>query len=252
MNNVKEELKRLVDLKGEDNWSSSTRNTDLYELVERQYSFGKRKTFRPKNNSDYVNLQSSRSLSVELHDEYEAFYERAKNGLNLKPNDLERIQEVERFVPSLKSVVELGFRLPVLLEFYESNYGSKTAGFDVVPISIMVGKEMGYDVNLYDLSLCEGELDLKDANLVVCYHVLEHITDPLVPIKKIFDSMSPECYFHVEVPIEPGTPQLQFAHLFPFESGDLGHMLEKAGFKVIHKTESRLGSLAERYMAIKE
>lgn len=248
---IEAELERLVELKGKDNWQSSTRNRDLYEVVERQYSFGTRRCYKQKTDSDYVNLQSSRSLCVEENDELEKFIKRAEESMAVKPTDFARIQEVEFYVPNKDKVVELGFRHPILLEYYKGKYGSKVKGYDIVPISIMVGQKFGYDVQQYDLSKCEGELDIGDANLILCYHVLEHITDPMVPIKKVYDTVQSGCFFHVEVPIEPVEPQLKVGHLFPFQSDDLKKMLEEVGFEVVSKKTITTHSWAERFLAKK-
>ena len=86
--------------------------------------------------------------------------------------------------------------------------------------------------------------------------MLEHISDPLKAIKKIYESMDKDSYFHVEVPIEPGLPRLQYAHMFPFHQQDLFFMLMNAGFIVImggDKTSSHEANTSpiERYLVKK-
>ena len=247
---IKKEIEKLVGLKGGDNWTSSTRNEDLYDLVERIYSFGKRLTYQPKKNENYVNLQSSRNLGIEENEEFNNFIKKAKESFFLREEDLKRIREVEENVKEINGFVELGFRLPVNLDYYKKTHNAKVKGYDVVPISVMTGRSFGYDVDLYDLSLCEGDLEIGEADVVVCYHVLEHVTDPSVPIKKIYEEMKKGSFFHTEVPIEPGIPRLRYAHLFPFQKDDLGTMLKEAGFTIKFKntiTETN----SERYLVIK-
>ena len=84
--------------------------------------------------------------------------------------------------------------------------------------------------------------------------MLEHLSDPLVAIKKIFESMDGDSYLHVEIPIEPGFPRVEYGHMFPFESQDMWDMLEMAGFMVIytHQDRDTLGEpQVERYTAYK-
>ena len=56
-------------------------------------------------------------------------------------------------------------------------------------------------------------LKISESDLVVSYHMLEHLSDPTVAIKKIFKSMKNKAVFHVEVPIETGTPRIRFGHM---------------------------------------
>ena len=77
-------------------------------------------------------------------------------------------------------------------------------------------------------------------SLVCCYHMLEHIPDPRVGLKKIYDSMDDTCVFHVEVPcecapFEPEKPNLDAGHLFNFADAELGTMAREIGFIVHYK-----------------
>lgn len=251
--NLQKELERLQGLKGSDNWDSSTRNYSLYELKTVEYKFGKRTVLVPKDNKDYVNLQSSRSINVELEDLDQDLINKASNDLALKESDTVRIEEIDHLIDKEKEVVELGFRVPKLLKYYKEKFGVVVRGYDIVPISIMVGQKFGYDVRQYDLSKCSEPLDIKNAGMIMCYHVLEHVSDPNIPIKKIYNEMSEGAYFHVEVPIEPGLPRIKFGHLFPFEANDLGNMLSDVGFSLEYfstKTHYN-GPLIERYLVKK-
>ena len=95
---------------------------------------------------------------------------------------------------------------------------------------------MGYDVHQADIGDNNSELDLSNIQLVMCYQVLEHISDPLLGVKKIFESMDSGAYFHVEIPIEPGNPRLEWGHLYGFHENDLESMCHLAGFKMLFAT----------------
>ena len=150
--------------------------------------------------------------------------------------------------------VELGFRTPSMLDYFAKTHDAKTWGYDVVPLNIEVSKKLGYDGRHYDLNDCQEELDLSGANLVSAYHVIEHVSDPLQAVKKIYESMDSGSTFHVEIPIEPGEPRIEYGHLFPFEVGDLNAMLQEAGFRVVSLTTNTHtgGPQIERCIAKKD
>ena len=140
------------------------------------------------------------------------------------------------------------------MDHFSRNYACPSWGYDIVPLNVNVANKLGYDARIYDLNSCDGDLDLANASLVVAYHVIEHVSDPAHALKKIYESLDIGTTFHVEIPIEPGEPRIEFGHLFAFEQGDLKVMLEEAGFKVTHfstKTHKD-GPQIERCIAVKE
>lgn len=253
-NDIENELSRLLELKAEDNWSSSTRNKEYYDVVNRIFPFGERKVYVPKIKNKYVDLQSSRAIGIELRDDIVKLIERAKNDLmTLKESDFVRIGELYEYdISPKKGFAEIGFRVPKLLRYYQERFNVPCVGFDIVPINLLVGKHFGYNVIEHDLS-SQNNIDLTNNDLVVCYHVLEHMDNPHEAIQKIYNSMDLGTFFHVEVPIEPGVPQLNFGHLFPFENGDLSFLLENVGFKVLFQTNATHsdGPLVERCLVQK-
>ena len=70
------------------------------------------------------------------------------------------------------------------------------------------------------------------------YQMLEHLTDPFKAIKKIYDAMDYDAFFHVEIPIEPGFPRIDFGHFYPFEERDLEMFLIQAGFQLNFVTKN--------------
>ena len=157
------------------------------------------------------------------------------------------------FIPDFKSVAEIGFRTPRLLKYYLEREYAYAIGYDVLEANVIAAQFLGYNADVYDLNECEKDLDLKNIDLVLAYHVLEHVSDPHKAIKKISESMSPDSHFHVEIPIEPGIPNIRYCHLFPFESGDIRWMLEDAGFQVLTFSMQTHpdGPVVERYLVKK-
>lgn len=260
---LQSEVQRLVSLRGCDNWSD-IRDIKNFEVVEREYSFGKRTCLARKDSEIYENLQSSRGIGIIDDDTIERILGDLDDQLKLSESDWVRISELEKIIEEHRKLlglgefskdgfVELGFRVPRLMRHYEDFGFKKSWGFDIAPLSLEVTKHLGYDARKYDFDKCEGELDLGGADLVVTYHMLEHISDPLPAVQKIFNSMKKDSYLHVEIPIEPGMPRVEFAHMFPFEPRDMLEMLRAAGFIVIlgsNKTHTG-GPHIERYTAYK-
>ena len=257
------EVNRLVSLKGSDNWSN-TRSDNNFKLVERKYSFGVRQCYERLENDDnvYVDLQSSRSLAIYEDDTLENVMSQLDDVMKLNSADAVRIEELDSIWSSLEvnlgkinhtGFAELGFRVPRLMKHYSAKYDVPGWGYDVTPLSIGVTQEMGYDGRKYDFNDCSEDLDLKGASLVVSYHMLEHLSDPLIAIKKIYDAMDTGAFFHVEIPIEPGTPRLQFAHMFPFHPRDIAYMLQESGFTILTLSNNTHegGPWVERYLVRK-
>jgi hypothetical protein len=145
---------------------------------------------------------------------------------------------------------EIGFRVPKLMLHYHESKGMDPMGFDINPLCVEIAKKMGYKAQTLDLMSANDVIpNMSDASLVVCYHVLEHVSEPLSCLRKIYNNMSSGSYLHIEVPIEPSTPRLQYGHLFPFEIGDLKKIAEKVGFDVLtQSTQTHSGGpLIERH-----
>jgi glycosyltransferase involved in cell wall biosynthesis len=246
---LKSELERLLRLKGSDNWTS-VRDASNFYPVDREYSFGTRRCYMSKVPGEmYVDFQASRSLTISSGDDVDTFVDRAVRDMSVMAgSDLARVNEIEKFVkPS--TFCEIGFRLPRLQQHFEVKFGAVTKGYDVSLLSVVLGKSLGFNVERHDL-VKDEEIDLTGFDLVSCYHVLEHVFDPLEVLKKLRRGMNVGCHFHVEVPLE-STPNLAVAHVFPFSQGDLGEMLKQSGFEILNVSNvGHAGSgPIERYVA---
>lgn len=226
-----------------------------YDVVLRRYPWAKswndmRYCLKRKVGQKYEDLQSMRSnwwhwedAGTQIEEFKKEIQEKVPNLFSSKnPTDQSmcvRINELneikKRKIAELKddmTIIELGFRDPTWMEYYQQK-GMKFIGYDIVKFNILRAKAMGYDARYYDLDDCEPDLDLSEGDLIMCYQVLEHLSDPYQSLLKIYESMNPGAYLHAEIPIEPGFPRVKFGHMFPFGEHDLQNMVTYAGFEVI-------------------
>lgn len=222
-----DELRRVRSLQA-NNWGD-LRDPSTHRLVEVELPFGKRLAYEATDQGRYEDLQSSRGIASA--DTVEEIIR--TQSLDLTEVDTMRVTEVARYVTLKPGSVfyEIGFRYPRLLDYYHKAWGMTVLGCDVSALNVEVGKVLGFNVEKVDLN--HQTPDLRNTNLVVAYHVLEHMTRPHEAIQRIFDSLPVGSYGHFEIPIEPGTPRIRYAHMFAFEYGDLPKMCQMAGFNVL-------------------
>tara|TARA_A100001011_G_scaffold396921_1_gene496368 strand:+ start:1045 stop:1860 length:816 start_codon:yes stop_codon:yes gene_type:complete len=238
-------------------------NSSKYERIEINFPWGIRRCLQKKSQKDYLLIQKARGGSVTLEEEVsiEEDLSMAKESLDkIKEIDKIRIEELDFLVesnilnlPKDAIFAELGFRSGKLLKYYIENYSMEAYGYDVIDSNVAVAKCLGFNALLYDFNDCSKELDLKNADLVVSYHMLEHVTNPFDSVKKIYESMKNKSYFHVEIPLEPNGPNIRYCHMYPFHQGDMLQMLQQSGFTVLtYNNKVQIGGpQVERYLAIK-
>ena len=173
-------IKELVEIKGENNWEE-VRSENNFELVEKEYSFGKRKVYIPKKVQNNIKLQSSRGTHIADDETLEKTLKRfTKYETYLDEPDQLRIQELntirEKVSENLEAFlkestnqevidavtkamtnpgnkfVELGFRVPSLMNYWSKNGFDSASGYDINPLNISVCKKLGWDVNNGDLN----------------------------------------------------------------------------------------------------
>jgi len=243
-------------LKGEDNWAG-VRSAEDFELRSTEYAFGNRMSYFPKQNESYRNLQVSRSgfeiLEAGFLKSVEKF---VANSSRLDAADQLRISEISAICQKFDSnfqdflnqssseekaalitafmrpdikFAQLGFRNMNLVNYYARNGYGEALGLTINELVIEVCNELGGAAEFIDMNSTD-EIDLQDVDLLVAYHALECAPDPLSFLKRLKNGLRPGTKFHAEVTIEPGTPRLRYAHVYPFELGDLHAMLLEAGF----------------------
>ena len=242
---------------------SDVRNDQKFTLKPVKYSFGVRNTYVPNDVSYNFDLQDSRSNGITSEQTYEDYVSSIEQRSSvLEESDLIRIRELDKIFELLdnsfglqvgrESLAEIGFRNPRLLRHYKETY-ERVKGYDISRINVDVGRMMGYDCEVWDLNN-ETHVTSEEHDVLLCYHVLEHTHDPPQALERIRRALKPGGLLHIEIPIEPGTPRLRFAHLIALEAGDLKAMLDGGGFEVVtFSTQTHSGGThIERVSAIRK
>ena len=241
---IQAELNRLKPMRDDNHWDS-VRGQQNFLRSYKKTATGDRAIWITKNSSHNKDLQSSRSVglkNVETIEDIEKGYE---DGMKLTHNDAVRIQEIVEVTDilnnvaikegfkqfKLKGMCEIGFRYPRLMKYYQDKYDIPVRGYDVSTLAVEYAKTKGYDANECDLN--EEVPDFKGYNLLVMYHVLEHLEDPESFLKNLYNNVEEGTVCHFEVPIELNEPQHEYGHLFGFHPGDLMHYVINAGFSGI-------------------
>ena len=267
----KEELKnkyldRYVSEHVKGNWSryrNKLQEEQRFEIKEKLIKFiGFKKVYFPIEGEFNLNLQESRGIGISKDTTIDSIIEDSISGIkNLNEGDTVRSNELDAFINTHfkktddKSFLEIGFRIPKVQYHYKNSFGMDASGVDINSFNVDLFSEMGFDYSLLDLTVNKSisETIGKRFDVISCYHVLEHVTDPVAAVENIFNSMNSKGIFHIEIPIEPGEPRLEYGHLISYEQADMLKILQGVGFSVVsatNKTHTN-GPWIERYIAIK-
>ena len=246
------------------------RNESNYDLIETfipAINDNRKIFFTKKESKEYEMLQCSRGISIgeKLKNIKDLEKDIKENQLKIDNRDKLRIEELNNIIYELKNnfkkevdiktLCEIGFRIPRLLKHYKDEGCEKVIGYDVVKLNVEIANSLGYETYQRDFNNIENcNLEsISNCDIILSYHMLEHISRPDIAIKKIYDSIKKGCFFHVEIPVEPDGPRLRYGHLFPFYPGDMLKMLKFAGFKVLMATNKTHegGAWIERYFCEK-
>ena len=171
-----------------------------------------------------------------------------KNGESNPENNIEkymithiqkRYLEIKNFLldtKKIKNIYEIGFRLPILLEFYK-RMNLNAAGCDTVKSNVMLGKLLKYNVEVLDFNNIKQIQNLKinENTCIISYHCFEHLEDPLESLKNLYSIMPINSYLHIEIPVEPNRlPNTKVGHLQAFYRNDLKNMLKECGFSFLN------------------
>lgn len=217
---------------------------------------GVRAILYPLQENKYEELQGSRGIAPNNTRTRKDLLEKVKKEIGeVKQDDCDRAWEVANhinIVEDVDKVVEIGFRIPMVLEMYK-HLGCSTFGYDVVDFNVKVARDLGYDCARMDLSNYGNQRmeELRDADLVVCYHVMEHVSRPDLAIKDVYNNMKTDALLHIEVPIEPYEyPNVDSGHMFTFHKHDLAKFLRATGFELF--AEPKVARDYERYLVYKK
>ena len=263
---IQAELDRLKPIRDDNHWNS-VRGQQNFIRSYKKTSTGDRAVWITKSSSHNKDLQSSRSVglkNVETVKDIEKGYE---EGMKITHADSVRIQELvdatrilnnnvpdieglEKF--KIKGMCEIGFRYPRLMKYYQDKYNIPVKGYDVSTLAVEYAKTKGYDVRNCDLN--KEVPNFKGYNLLVMYHVLEHLEDPERFLMRLYENVEEGTICHFEVPIELNEPQYEYGHLFGFHPGDLLEYILGAGFAIVSVVTKNICGKAffiERVLGVK-
>ena len=134
---------------------------------------GQRAVLYPLKEKKYEELQQSRGIAPNNTNTRKDLLSKIKKEINdVKKDDLERLEEITNRInvkQDINKVVEIGFRIPRVLEIYQQ-LDCETFGYDVVDFNVKIAGDLGYHCDKMDL--CDyGNQNLnqlQNADLVVC------------------------------------------------------------------------------------
>ena len=262
---IEKEIDRLKVLRDDNHWDS-VRNPKNFMFTKKSTSAGERVVLVPRSDIHNKDLQSSRSIGLTDIETFKDLEIGFDEGMTLTKDDNKRIVDLEESIEeynkfcagdglekfTLKGFCEIGFRYPRLMSYYHDKYSIPVTGYDISTLAVEFAKMKGWDARECDI--LREDIDLSSSNLVIAYHVLEHLRDPESVIQKIFDSVKTMTICHFEVPIEMNEPKFDYGHLFGFHPGDLYSFMTSAGFSILSQTYRNIGGVAvwtERIAGIK-
>jgi len=222
-------------------------NSYRYEIRYFPELKGRRAILHPLKEKKYEELQQSRGIAINNTRTRKQLLEKVKiEASQAKHDDRDRLHEVNNYVnisKDINKVVEIGFRVPLNLELYRQ-LDCQVFGYDIVNFNVKIARDLGYDCARMDLSNYgkQNLEELKDADLVICYHVMEHLSRPDLALRNIFSNMKEGALFHVEVPIERlNYPNIDAGHMFTFYDHDLERFLQNTGFELVRDPTAKEG-----------
>jgi len=155
-----------------------------------------------------------------------------------------RFSEIKKIIPNFKHILEIGCGLGFFLNEAKKE-NKKILGFEpgetfynFIKNNNQIAK---YVINDDFLNYSEKNIDV---DLVVMFHVLEHLEDPNLILKKIFDKTNENVNLVVEVPdIDQcdnglGLMNYHFGHRWYFSLYSLNKILKKNKFYIYKITKS--------------
>lgn len=145
-------------------------------------------------------------------------------------------------IDNIKTIFEIGAGAGGILKPF-SDAGKKVAGCDFDQEYIAFGRNAG--IELFRGDFKEFSRELRNADLIIMSHVLEHLVNPLKSLQEIEAFLKKGSYLFIQVPgifnMEGyGDPILYFqnAHVFNFHEQYLKTLLKAAGFSIIFSDEN--------------
>lgn len=167
-----------------------------------------------------------------------------------------RFSEIKKIIPNFKNILEIGCGLGFFLNEAKKE-NKKILGFEPGETFynfIKKNKQIAkYVINDDFLNYSEKNIEV---DLVVMFHVLEHLEDPNLILKKIFDKTNENVNLVVEVPdIDQcdngmGLLNYHFGHRWYFSLYSLNKILKKNKFYIYKITKSINDGIYPGYLRV--
>ena len=159
----------------------------------------------------------------------------------MMPDTTRRYQFIKKIIPKKSRVLEIGSGHGFFLEIMKTN-GFDIIGYDISKEQRKKSKKIT-NVPVYDVNMSE-KISLGDKfDIVISFHTLEHIADPITLLKNIKKLLKPKGKILIEVPnsddfhLKLNKFYKEFywerAHIHYFNPKILKNVIQKSGFKNI-------------------
>ena len=162
-------------------------------------------------------------------------------GRKMMPDNIRRYEFIKKIIPKKSRVLEIGSGHGFFLEIMKIN-GFDIIGYDISKEKRKYSKKVT-DVPVYDININEKIPADNKFDIVVLFHTLEHITEPITLLKNIKKLLKPKGKILIEVPnsddfhLKLNKFYKEFywerAHIHYFSSKILKNVIHKSGFKNI-------------------
>ena len=159
----------------------------------------------------------------------------------MMPDNTRRYQFIKKIIPKKSRVLEIGSGHGFFLEIMKTN-GFDIIGYDISKEKRKYSKKVT-DVPVYDININEKIPADNKFDIVVLFHTLEHITEPITLLKNIKKLLKPKGKILIEVPnsddfhLKLNKFYKEFywerAHIHYFNPKILKNVIRKSGFKNI-------------------
>ena len=159
----------------------------------------------------------------------------------MMPDNIRRYEFIKKIIPKKSRVLEIGSGHGFFLEIMKTN-GFDIIGYDISKEKRKYSKKVT-DVPVYDININEKIPSDNKFDIVVLFHTLEHITDPITLLKNIKKLLKPKGKILIEVPnsddfhLKLNKFYKEFywerAHIHYFNPKILKNVIQKSSFKNI-------------------
>lgn len=217
-----------------------------------QTPFGQKIMLEIIDKQKYYDLQAARGVPF-LNKSPEEFVKGIDNKIDYQDVDTVRLDEINllNFRKDI-NILEFGVRGGNFLLRLQEHGFTNCYGLDCVKLNALYCEKRGLNTIHCDATEANRYFKNNDFDLVIMYHVLEHIPKPIEALNVAYDLLKNNGILHIEVPIEYNPPNVRYAHCYNFVDQELAYLLNQAKFRITYTSKyTPVGGKIERYLAKK-